>query len=184
MKSTLLFSAGILLLLLSAHAQHSGKNEVSPFLKTPGPKRSINPHTPVYSSKKKDTVGILEFDYPKVAKKFASLFPQAIRQEWIKEQGALFVSFFRNGCKVSAVFTMNGHMSYYIVNRDTTDLPWHILQRVKHDYASSAIINNKEIGFDGNTMHELVLESDSGYVQVRVFDNEFTEIQKLRKTGK
>ena len=137
--------------------------------------------TPVYSKMKTDIIGILESDYPKVARRFAAFFPLAEKQVWIKEAGFLYVSFLEKDNKVSAVFTTPGIMSYSVAYLKASDIPVDIAAKIKIAYNSYSIFTVKEITVDASRVYQVVLESGCEYVIIHINHDEMEESMRMKK---
>jgi hypothetical protein len=184
MKSLLRFPGIILFaLLLSAgsFAQFSGQAEDNPGFGIQDAAVIKESSTPVYSSGKKDIIGILELNYPKVARKFAGIFPSATNILWIKEGKDLFAYFFNHGNKVTAIFTPRGHMNYSLSYLKTADLPLDIVRKIKTDYVRYSIFDVKAVAAGMNTVYQIGLENACEYIVVLFFENEMEEIERVKK---
>jgi hypothetical protein len=149
--------------------------------KTAGDRPGNSGGTPVYSKSKTDTTGILEIDYPGAAANFAAVFPLATNQVWIREAGSLYVSFTREGKKVSAVFTPQGAMSYSIAFIRLADIPVEIIEKIKTSYGGYSIVSAKEITIDDNTIYQVLLETLFEYIVIRFGNGEMEETEKVKK---
>lgn len=130
----------------------------------------------------KDPGGINpETEYPVVAKRFRKLFPGAVKDMWYKEGKNLFVYFFHMGNKVTAVFTLRGHMNYAIANLDITDLPAAIIHKIEGQYEGYGLFNVKQIMEDSRFVYEIVLVSSCEYVVINVSEEGITEQKRIRK---
>lgn len=130
----------------------------------------------------KDPAGINpEAEYPVVAKRFRKLFPDAVNPVWFKENKNLFVYFYSKGNKVTAVFTLRGHMNYAIANLAITDLPGAIINKVESRYEGYGFFNVKQVIEEGNITYEVVLVNSCEYVVIHISEEEITERRRIRK---
>jgi hypothetical protein len=138
-------------------------------------------NTPVLSKTNPDSSEVLEQSYPKVARKFFLLFPDAVNPSWIKETGFLYVSFLNNGNKATASFNPKGSMNYCISYIQEANFPADLLQKVKGSYPADEIFSIKEIMTEEMTMHEIVLQNTQHYTVISVSPNGISEIRKIKK---
>ena len=122
-----------------------------------------------------------ETQYPVVVKRFRKLFPRAVKEVWYKEGKNLFVYFYDQGNKVTAVFTLRGHMNYAIANLDITDLPAAIIKKIESQYEGYGLFNVKKIMEDSYSIYEIVLVSSCEYVVINVSEEGITEQKRIRK---
>jgi hypothetical protein len=122
-----------------------------------------------------------ETEYPGAVKRFRKLFPGAVKEVWYKEGKNLFVYFFHKGNKVTAVFTLRGHMNYAIANLDITDLPAAIINKIESLYEGYGLFNVKQIMEDNSSIYEIVLVSSCEYIVINVSEEGITEKKKIRK---
>ena len=137
--------------------------------------------TPVVSKISPDSSEVLEQSYPKVARKFFLLFPDAVNPSWIKETGFLYVTFLNNGNKATASFSPKGSMNYCISYIKEADFPADLLQKVKGSYPADEIFSIKEIMTEEMTMHEIVLQNTQHYTVISLSPNGISEIRQIRK---
>lgn len=152
-----------------------GKPEVSPPAGTV--KRAAS--TPVYDTSKTTIVDILETAYPRVAERFADLFPAATNQLWVIHKEALSVWFRSGNHKIRATFTRCGKMIYAICDIRKKDLPATITASVHLAYPSHSIINARKIMLHDYTFYEVMVERKGQYVHVRSSEPVLTEFEKL-----
>lgn len=138
--------------------------------------------TPVYSAAKKEIIGILESDYPKVARNFAAIFPAATDQLWIKQDNALFAYFLNHNQKVSAVFNLGGGLNYAVTNIDAQYIPATVRKEIKSNYGSYDILSTREIILNDDTCYLVVLENNYEYISIRVTGNIVEETQRVIKS--
>ena len=122
-----------------------------------------------------------EAEYPLVAKRFRKLFPDAVNPVWFKENKILFVYFYSKGNKVTAVFTLRGHMNYAIANLQLTDLPGAIINKVESRYEGYGIFNVKQIMEGSHTVYEVILVNSCEYVVINISEDEIAEQRRVRK---
>src|SRR5437868_13730782 len=134
-------------------------------------------NTPVLSKVNPDSSEVLEQSYPKVARKFFLLFPDAVNPSWIKETGFLYVSFLINGNKATASFNTKGSMNYCISYIREENFPADLLQKVKGSYPADEIFSIKEITTEEITMHEIVLQNSEHYTVISLTPNGIAEIR-------
>ena len=137
--------------------------------------------TPVLSKAVADSAEVLEQSYPKVARKFFLLFPDAINPAWIKETGFLYVTFLNYGNKATACFSPKGSMNYCISYIKEADFPADLLQKVKGTYPADEIFSIKEILTEELTMHEIVLQNSELFTVISLSPNGISEIRKIKK---
>ena len=143
----------------------------------------IQKGTPVYEGNENHKIAILEIDYPKVAHNFVTAFPGTSNQLWIKEGKNLFVYFSNNGNKVSAVFTINGRMSYAISIIGLSGVLEGIKNKIKKEYHSFSFFSAKKIQANGYTAYELVFENCHEFITISTTDdNEIVLTKKMLKT--
>lgn len=123
-----------------------------------------------------------EIEYPVVVKRFRKLFPGAIKESWYKVGKNLFVYFFHLGNKVTAVFTLRGHMNYAIANLQITDLPGTIINKIESLYQGYGLFNVKQIMEDNHSIYEIVLVNSCEYIVINVSEGEITERKRIRKS--
>jgi hypothetical protein len=138
--------------------------------------------TLVYPKTSADTMEVLQQVYPRVARKFFLLFPEAVNPAWVKETGFLYVTFFNKGSKATASFNPKGSMNYCISYISETDFPTDLLQKIKGTYPADEIFSIKEIMTEQVTLHEIVLQSSQFFTVVSLSPNGITEIKKIRKS--
>ncbi len=139
-------------------------------------------NTPVLSKANPDSSEVLEQTYPKVARKFFLLFPDAASPSWIKETGFLYVSFVNNGNKATASFNPKGSMNYCISYIQEENFPADLLQKVKGSYPADEIFSIKEITTEEITMHEIVLLNSQHYTVISLTPNGIAEIRKIKRS--
>jgi hypothetical protein len=122
-----------------------------------------------------------ETEYPLAEKRFRKLFPDAVNPVWFRENRNLFVYFYNKGNKVTAVFTLRGHMNYAIANLQLTDLPGVIIDKVESRYEGYGFFNVKQIIEGGHMTYEVVLVNGCEYVVIYISDGEITERKRVRK---
>lgn len=137
--------------------------------------------TPVLSKISADSSEILEQSYPKVARKFFLLFPDAVNPSWIKETGFLYVSFVNDENKATASFSPKGSMNYCISYIPESAFPADLLQKVKGSYPADEIFSIKEIMTEEMTMHEIVLQDSEHFTVISLTPNGISEIRKIKK---
>jgi hypothetical protein len=137
--------------------------------------------TPVISKANADSTEVLEQSYPKVARKFFLLFPEAVNTAWVKETEFLYVSFLNNGNKATASFNPKGSMNYCISYVKEADFPDDLLQKVKGSYPADEIFSIKEIMTEEMTMHEIVLQNSERYTVISLSPNGISETRKIKK---
>jgi hypothetical protein len=118
---------------------------------------------------------------PKVARRFAELFPVATNQQWSKKADFFYVSFLNQGNKSSAAFTFNGHLNYAIIQLKSSDMPAKILKKINNTYPSYSIFNAKNIMADGINWHEIILENKQQYIVISVCQNVLEEQRTVLK---
>lgn len=122
-----------------------------------------------------------ETEYLLVEKRFRKLFPDAVNPVWFKENKNLFVYFYSKGNKVTAVFTLRGHMNYAIANLELTDLPAAIINKVESRYEGYGIFNVKQIMEGSLMVYEVILVNSCEYVVINISDGEIAESRRIRK---
>lgn len=122
-----------------------------------------------------------ETEYPLAEKRFRKLFPDAVNAVWFRENKNLFVYFYNKGNKVTAVFTLRGHMNYAIANLAITDLPGTIINKVESRYEGYGIFNVKQIIEEDHITYEVVLVNGCEYVVIHISEEEITERRRIRK---
>ena len=184
MKYVLKFSGTILFVLLlspDSFGQLFSQADERTLFKKQSDMVITDAGTPVYSKMKTDIVAILELNYPKVARRFAFLFPLAENQLWIKEAGSLYVSFLKNGNKISAVFATGGTMNYSITYLKASDIPADIAERIKTSYSSHSIFTVKKITVASEMVYQVVLENSCEYIIISINHDEMEESKKIKK---
>lgn len=137
--------------------------------------------TPVLSKTNADSSEVLEQSYPRVARKFFLLFPDAVNPSWIKETDFLYVTFLNNGNKATASFRPKGSMNYCISYIKEADFPADLLQKVKGSYPADEIFSIKEIMTEEMTMHEIVLQNTQHFTVISLTPNGIAEIRKIKR---
>lgn len=137
--------------------------------------------TPVLSKVGADSSEVLEQSYPKVARKFFLLFPDAVNPSWIKETGFLYVTFVNNGNKSTASFNPKGSMNYCISYIQESAFSPDLLQKVKGSYPADELFSIKEIMTEEMTMHEIVLQNSEHFTVISLTPNGISEIRKIKK---
>lgn len=137
--------------------------------------------TPVLSKANADSSEVLEQSYPKVARKFFLLFPDAVNPSWIKETEFLYVTFVNNGNKATASFSPKGSMNYCISYIPESAFSADLLQKVKGSYPADEIFSIKEIMTEEMTMHEIVLQNSEHFTVISLTPNGISEIRKIKK---
>jgi hypothetical protein len=145
-------------------------------------RRELTTDTPLYPGTKPWLVDDIELSYPRVARKFARLFPGAINLQWFKEEQALFAYFFINGRKAYAVFTLQGRMNYVITSLEPADLPAGIAKKIISDYEQYSIFNIKQVLICGFAVYRIILENEYEFIQVQVADGDIEEVERLKKS--
>jgi hypothetical protein len=138
--------------------------------------------TLVSSKSSNDTAEVLEQAYPKVARKFFLLFPEAVNASWIKETGFLYVSFVNLGNKASASFSSKGSLNYCISYIAESDFPADLHQKIKGTYPADEIFSIKEIMTEQVTLHEIVLQNSEYFTVVSLSASGITEVKKIKKS--
>ena len=137
--------------------------------------------TPIYLGDSNHMIGMLESDFPKVADRFAAMFPSAISPLWIKERTNLFVYFRNKTTRTLAVFTRDGKMSYAVANLDVASVPERLLGKVIRDYDECAIFNARQVRAGDNTAYELVLDNKNEYIVLYTDEEEIVGESKISK---
>lgn len=137
---------------------------------------------PNYSIFEEDTVMSMNLLYPRVARRFATLFPDATDQVWIRETGVLYVSFSHRRKKTSAVFTPEGKMNYSIAHLAVSDLPSDIVQKIRSIYPADSIFSIKEVTVDSANLFEIILQNIQQFTVLSIFQGELREVKKVVKS--
>jgi hypothetical protein len=137
--------------------------------------------TRVSSKNSNDTAEVLQQAYPRVARKFFLLFPDAVNPSWIKETGFLYVSFVIHGSKATASFSPKGAMNYCITYIAETDFPADLHQKIKGTFPTEEIFSIKEIMTEQVTIHEIVLQNSEYFTVVSLCAAGITEVKKIKK---
>jgi hypothetical protein len=138
--------------------------------------------TVVASKNSNDTAEVLEQAYPRVARKFFLLFPEAINASWVKETGFLYVSFVNHGNKSTASFSPKGTMNYCISYIAESDFPADLHQKIKGTYPADEIFSIKEIMTEQVTLHEIVLQNSEYFIVVSLSASGISEVKKIKKS--
>jgi hypothetical protein len=144
----------------------------------PGLKKNMLPDPVV----KPEIMDDVELNYPKVARKFAQIFPSVSNLRWIKEDNTLFAYFFTNNRKAYAVFALNGRMNYAITYLEASDLPAPVAKEIDNAYSPYSIFNVKKVQIGGYTVYRIILENEYEFIHVQISDTDIEEVGRLKKS--
>lgn len=128
-----------------------------------------------------DPLQVTETTYPKLAKRFSALFPEAKEPKWRLYKGVFFVRFSQPNGVTDAVFIVTGKLKYAITELDETQLPVTVKEALHNHYPLHKVFHLREIQIPVNTQYMVVLHDAAGYVTVQVSDGEVRELQRLEK---
>ena len=120
-------------------------------------------------------------NYPKLMKRFSTLFQNSSNQQWTEVNQTLFVSFINNGKKARASFTKDGIMNYAITDSDLKQLPSGLQQHIKNNYPGYTVFNAIEIDAYNTMAHQVILKDADGFITLKSTTDGVEEISHVSK---
>lgn len=120
-------------------------------------------------------------NYPKLMKRFSTLFQNSSNQHWTEVNQNLFVSFINNGKKARACFTKDGIMNYAITDFTGKQLPEGLQQHIKNNYPGYTVFNAIEIDAYNTTAHQVILKDAEGFITLKSTTDGVEEISHVSK---
>lgn len=119
--------------------------------------------------------------YPAVYKTLLHEFGEVENIKYTAEEKVLYLSFYNNGQKVAAVYSINGHKRYSVTNIGTT-LPKMISDKLKTEYPTYSVFYGKDIRKNNETIYQVIIENNIEYRVINLRDEEIQEIKQIKKS--
>ena len=114
----------------------------------------------------------------KIEVSFNALFPNATNPLWSATgDNNFYVSFFNNGRKANASFTVKGKMNYCITDCSIENLPASFRKTIKKQYPGHRLLKATELKAHGSVVYEAVMETSKGFKTLKYTEEGIEEIR-------
>jgi len=117
----------------------------------------------------------------KAVRHFEKSFKEVEHVNWYKVKGGFMVYFYQEGLKKISGYSDNGKWLYAFFSYGEGKLPRPVWHEVKAVYYAYSIVLVNEIQTATKTIYVVHLEDDTTYKNVRICNDEMTEIQEIKK---
>jgi hypothetical protein len=115
---------------------------------------------------------------------FNKIFPSAVNAKWTTTRDAFFANFIIGQKPGMASFNKKGEFVYALIYGSEKDLSVSVQQDIRKNYPSFTIYKVIEIKMPGTTSYQVVLQTASEYVDLRVSeDGQLQETKKVKRAN-